>query len=215
MKSARPNYSRAVLRKGTPDENGFRGWHNRGYLPHYDVRGATQFITFRLVDSLPESRRNEWALLLRIEDDRERRAKLEEYLDRGHGASQLKRPEIAELMADTLQSFDGERYELKSWVVMPNHVHLLVRITNMPMEKMLHSWKRHAALEANKILKRRGAFWEREYWDTRIRDNEHFSRAVNYIEENPVKGGLVVRSWDWPWGSAFERAQTAKAAAEI
>lgn len=204
-------YKRVKLKKSTPDERGFLGWHNRGYLPHHDIPDTTQFITFRLAGSLPESRRDEWEMLLRIENGRQRRAELEAYLDQGHGECWLKRPGIAQLMVDTLKFFAGERYALKSWVVMPNHVHVLVHITKTPLDQVLQNWKVHSALEANRILKRRGVFWEREYWDTRIRDSGHHERALNYIEENPVRAGLVARSWDWKWGSAHERAEAAKA----
>ena len=64
---------------------GFRGWHERGYLPHRDEPGLTQFVTFHLADSLPASLRHEWAALLEIEDDRRRRQSYEAYLDKGRG----------------------------------------------------------------------------------------------------------------------------------
>lgn len=66
-------------------EQGFCGWHQRGYLPHHDIPGVTQFVTFRLADALPASRRPEWGALLKIESERERRMELESYLDRGAG----------------------------------------------------------------------------------------------------------------------------------
>src|ERR1700722_546177 len=80
-----------------PDDakQGFRGWHERGYLPHRDETGLTQFVTFRLVDSFPESLRSEWEHLWRIENEQKRRRELESYLDRGRGECHLRRPEIA------------------------------------------------------------------------------------------------------------------------
>src|SRR5947209_14163084 len=81
-----------------PDaKRGFRGWHERGYLPHRDEPGLTQSVTFRLADSFPESLRSEWEHLWKIEDDQQRRAELEMYLDRGRGECHLRRPEIAQL----------------------------------------------------------------------------------------------------------------------
>jgi len=106
-------------------KQGFRGWHERGYLPHRDEPGLTQFVTFRLADSFPEALRSEWEHLWKIEDDRERRTELEAYLDQGRGESHLRQPEIATLVADALRLFHGVRYELRSWVVMSNHVHAL------------------------------------------------------------------------------------------
>ncbi|MBE0540898.1 MAG: hypothetical protein IH623_05890 [Verrucomicrobia bacterium] len=81
---------------------GFLGWHQRGYLPHCDLPGVTQFVTLRLDDSMPASRRSEWEALLHLEDNRERRIKLEEYLDRGMGECQLRQPAIAELAEGAL-----------------------------------------------------------------------------------------------------------------
>src|SRR5881392_1753113 len=83
--------------------HGFRGWHERGYLPHRDEPGLTQFITFHLADAFPRALRSEWAALLEIEDDRERRKQLEAYLDKGVGQCHLRRPEIGALVDATLR----------------------------------------------------------------------------------------------------------------
>src|SRR6266571_7984928 len=72
---------------------GFRGWHERGYVPHRDEPGLTQFVTFRLADGFPAALRGEWAALLEIEDDRERRTEFEAYLDKGRGECYLRRPD--------------------------------------------------------------------------------------------------------------------------
>ena len=120
---------------------GFLGWHERGYLPHCDFPGLVQFVTFRLADSMPESRRGEWEHLLKIEDDREKRTKLEEYLDRGVGECHLRDPRIAKIAEDAMLHFNNERYELLAWCVMPNHVHALVHVWEMPLWKMVRSWK--------------------------------------------------------------------------
>jgi hypothetical protein len=76
---------------------GFLGWHERGYLPHCDFPGLVQFVTFRLADSMPASLRSEWEHLLTIEDVREKRTKLEEYLDRGVGECWLRDLRVATL----------------------------------------------------------------------------------------------------------------------
>ena len=112
---------------------GFLGWHQRGYLPHHDVPGVTQLVTFRLNDAMPASRRSEWEVLLRIEEDRERRTKLEEYLDRGLGECWLRQPRIADLAEGALRFFDGQRYRLEAWVVMPNHIHVLLEVWQTPL----------------------------------------------------------------------------------
>ena len=181
---------------------GFLGWHQRGYLPHYDAPGITQVITLRLADSLPSSRRREWEHLLSIENLRDRRRKLEEYLDRGFGECWLRKPTIAKLAEDALRFFDGQRYALVAWVVMPNHLHALLDVWDTPLSALIKSWKGFTAREANKQLGRRGEFWEREYMDTVIEDDTHRRTAVRYIENNPVKAGLSPSSKDWPWSSA-------------
>src|SRR5262249_39729027 len=93
-------------------KRGFRGWHERGYVPHRDEPGLTQFVTFRLTDTFPESLRSEWEHLWRIEDDRDRRTKLEAYLDRGQGECHLRRPDVAWIVETALRFFHGERYLL-------------------------------------------------------------------------------------------------------
>ena len=185
---------------------GFLGWHARGHVPHFDAPGVLQFVTFRLDDALPAGRRAEWEALLRIEDDRERRKQLEGYLDRGFGECWLRRPGIAGLVADALRFFDGQRYRLESWVVMPNHVHLVVEVWQTPLVQLLHSWKRHTAVAANRLLGRSGRFWQREYWDTLVRDEEHSGRARRYVEDNPLKAKFVRDLAEWPWSSAHGRA---------
>ena len=129
---------------------GFLGWHERGYLPHCDFPNLVQFVTFRLADSMPESRRGEWEHLLKIEDDREKQTKLEEYLDRGVGECHLRDPRVAKLAEDSMLHFHNERYELLGWCVMPNHVHVLVHVWNWPLWKMVQSWKRFIQTQANR-----------------------------------------------------------------
>ncbi len=119
---------------------GFLGWHQRGYLPHFDVPGVTQFVTLRLGDALPAGRRREWEALVKIENLRERRKQLESYLDRGLGACWLRQPAIAALAEGALRFFDGQLYALRAWVVMPNHLHVVVDVWKTPLARITHSW---------------------------------------------------------------------------
>ncbi len=162
----------------------------------------TQFVTFLLVDSFPATLRSEWAALIEIEDDRERRKRLEAYLDRGRGQCYLRRRAIAKLVEDALRLFHGKRYHLRSWVVMPNHVHVLFQVGQTPMAEILKGWKSCTSRKANQVLRRRGQFWQDDYWDTYMRSTAHEVKAVHYIESNPVKAGLVREPKDWPWSSA-------------
>jgi putative DNA methylase len=181
---------------------GFRGWCSRGYLPHFDAPGVRQMITYRLADAMPASRQREWEALLALEDERERRIKIEAYLDAGYGECYLRHPEIAALVQENLLHFDGSRYRLLAWVVMPNHVHSLIETSQTPLAEILHGWKSYTGKAANRLLKRTGDFWQPEYFDRYIRDEEHLAKAVRYIENNPVKAGLAKLPEEWLFSSA-------------
>jgi len=181
---------------------GFRGWHERGYLPHRDEPGLTQFVTFHLAGSFPAALRSEWAALLKIEDDRERHLRLEDYLDRGRGESYLRQPDIARLVEDALRFHHAQWYDLRAWIVMPNHIHLLLHVGDAPLSKIVKELKRYTAREANKILRQEGAFWTEDYYDTYMRDAEHELKTRRYLENNPVKALLVREPKEWPWSSA-------------
>src|SRR5258708_17595925 len=98
---------------------------------------------------------------------------------------------------------------------MPNHVHALLEVWQTPMSKILKGWKGYTAKEANRILGREGTFWEDDYFDRYIRDEEHFRRVVRYIENNPVKAGLVRAATEWPWSSAHFRSQEGTSAKSL
>ena len=194
---------------GTPPSSGsassFLGWHERGYLPHFDAPYVTQFVTFMLHDAFPVTRRPEWEGILNEPDDSQRRRKLEAWLDRGHGECWLRRADLASLVEEKLRESDGKTYRLQAWAVMPNHLHLVVDVWATPLSKLLNLWKGGSARAVNLALNRRGRFWEREYFDTFIRDGEHLKRAIRYTENNPVKAGLVAERKAWRWGSARRR----------
>ncbi len=186
-------------RKIEDAKRGFCGWHERGYLPHRDEPGLTQFVTFHLADSFPESLRSEWEHFAKIEDDLERRKQLEAYLDKGQGECHLRRTEIAKLVEDNFRQYSGEccgsqsrapehapRYELRAWVVMPNHVHVLFKVGTAPMSETVGAWKKHTGRLANKLLGKQGAFWAEDYFDVFMRDDEHERRTVHYVENNPA-----------------------------
>jgi REP element-mobilizing transposase RayT len=219
-------------RQPTDEEKslGFLGWHQRGYLPHCDFPGLVQFVTFRLWDSMPSSCRSEWEQLLAIENDRERRTKLENYLDRGLGECRLREPTTARLAESALLHFHDARYELRAWCVMPNHVHVLVQIWRFPLWKIVRSWKRFIATNADAPERRPPARldqssdtnspgrrpalqplrWQREYWDTFMRDESQERTAIRYIENNPVKSLLCRTADQWEFGSARFRDKFAR-----
>ena len=185
-----------------------KGWHSRGYLPHLDVPGLLQSVTFHLGDSLPRKAIDQMYAGTRP-DDPERLHRIERYLDAGQGACWLRRPKIASLVEDALLHFDGVRYRLPCWVLMPNHVHLVIETDpEHPLPRVVQGWKSYTAKEANRLLGRSGSFWARDYFDRYIRDDAHLQAVVRYIENNPVKAGFVATAADWPYGSARHRRNT-------
>ena len=185
----------------------FKGWYSSAQLPHFDAPGTIQFLTYRLADAMPAERRHEWAAFAAIEDDIERRIKQEDYLDRGLGGCHLRDPRIAALVQENLWHHDGVKYRLHAWVVMPNHLHVLLEFWEIPLGEVLKSLKSYTAKEANKLLGRRGTFWLDDYFDRYIRGDEHFRKVVRYIENNPVKAGLARTPEEWPWTSARYRGE--------
>ena len=143
----------AGKRKGTgplsaqETEQGFKGWYASKHLPHFDSPGARQFITYRLADAMPAARRREWETFLALTDDLEKQRKLEAYLDQGYGQCHLRDPRLADLVVKNLWHHDGVKYRLLAWVVMPNHVHVLVEIWGVPLGEILKSYTAKEALK--------------------------------------------------------------------
>jgi REP element-mobilizing transposase RayT len=189
-----------------------------GNLPHWYQPGVTYFVTFRTDDSLPNEVSERWH---RERDDWLRRHGInplaadwkasfsrlpnsqqyqfhktisEEYLallDKGHGECALRRRELAQIVATSLSHFDGQRYYLGDFVVMPNHVHLLVGLVgDTDIEKQCYSWKKFTAGQINRSLGRRGRFWQEECFDHFVRSADHFERFRHYIAENGPKARL-------------------------
>lgn len=189
------------------DSKSAKGWYTRGTLPHFDGGRIWQFITIRLSDSLPQNvlaRFKEELAMRDVENiGRETLILIDKYLDQGVGSCYLQSPEIGDLVEKALLFHHGTRYELRAWVIMPNHVHLLVRpFDGYELHRIIHSIKSFTAHEANRMLGRSGTFWMREYFDRYIRDSEHFARTFRYIDRNPVAAKLCSRPEDWPFGSA-------------
>ncbi len=190
-------------------------WHYRGYLPHFDGQ-VGQFITFRLHDSLPKK----VLVRLKIElareklanDSREYRKRVEEYLDEGIGECILQIPRVAEIVASTLMHEHGQTCDVISWVIMPNHAHILLKAYDgSSLSDIMKRIKGVSARRINEALDRKGKVWQSDYFDRHIRDAKHFSNALRYIENNPVKAGLCRAPEDWYYSSAHRNADTRNA----
>jgi putative transposase len=187
-----------------PPPDRHKGWHSRGYLPHCDVPGLIQSITFRLGDSLPSDLTV--GLLAEKPIDHQRNDRLDELLHAGSGHCWLAHHDIAILVEEALLHFDGQRYQLLAWCVMPNHVHTLIETREgYPLGEIVHSWKSFTVREINRRLGRSGGLWAADYFDRYIRDDTHLQATIDYIEGNPVKAGLVRCPEDWPFSSAAGR----------
>jgi len=202
--------------KHTPEFNHLRtGIHSRGYLPHHKKDGVSYFITFRLADTLPQSFIKQMKIqqlnldrpseIKRVH--RERFKTIEEHLDKSYGTCWLKDPRIASTVQSALLHFNHVRYVLNAWVVMPNHVHVVLHpIGNNLLNKILHSLKGYSARESNRILDREGKpFWQRESFDHWIRDETEKQKCIQYTIMNPVKACLCKKPEEWLWSSAYQK----------
>ena len=169
-------------------------------LPHFDVIGQPLFITFRLRDSLPASRPFPASNLT----SGKAFLTMDRLLDEApSGPTFLSLRPIAELVWGSIQyGVKLQQYELHSWVIMPNHVHLLLT-PRVSVSKLLRSLKAVTAKRANLLLKRTGKpFWQDESYDRLVRGNDEFRRIRCYIESNPVTAGLAKTPEEYLWSSA-------------
>jgi putative transposase len=171
----------------------------RRRLPHIYPKSVPLFVTWHLHGSVPHNLHPPGTLT-----SGEAFVWLDRQMDNPrHGPLHLKQPEIANIVVASIhKGVELGHYELGAYVVMANHVHLLVRPL-VPPDRLLRSLKGATAREANLLLRRTGEpFWQKESYDHWVRDNAEFVRIRNYIESNPVKAELVLRPEDFPWSSA-------------
>jgi putative transposase len=115
------------------------------------------------------------------------------------GPTYLKMPDIAQLAADAIRQGAPSDYDLDAWVIMPNHVHLLIT-PHIHISKLMQKLKGTIAHESNKLLRQTGEpFWQRESYDRLVRDAEEFRRIESYILRNPVRAGLARSAEEYPW----------------
>ncbi len=208
----------------TDDAASINKRHGR-YLPHWSKEGAAYAVVFRLADSVPSDVSEQWRFQRRdiieraksqgrpLTENEEKELqrlyseKIESFLDSGYGECLLKKDDIAEIMDNALKHFDGERYDLLAWAIMPNHIHIIVKpYTGHKLDEIVHSWKSFTAKEINKRLGRKGSVWMDEYYDHLIRDDNDFKNQVHYVISNPERAGL--QNWKW-YGGKEDRRQDA------
>jgi leucyl-tRNA synthetase len=187
------------------DPSGETEKHQRN-LPHWQQDGRTYFITYRLADSLPAEKlgkfrreRDQW--LTQHPEPRTSEQEqafhehfsktIEKWLDAGSGSRVLQQPELAEIVAGNLFHFEGTRYSIEGFVIMPNHVHVLVHLAEgESLSEILHSWKSFTSKHIGAALNHEGVIWQDEYFDTLVRGVDHCHDLRQYIWDNPKRAGL-------------------------
>jgi adenine-specific DNA methylase len=176
------------------------------HLPHWEQSGRTYYVTWRLADSLPQQKlqalqaeRQAWLKnhpkpwTPDTQDEYERlfTERLQQWLDAGYGDCVLKTSDIRGHVESALRNFDGERYILDHFVIMPNHVHVLFKILpGHGLSEILHSWKSFSASRINQALSRSGSLWMDESFDHIVRSEPHLEYFRRYVRENPARAGL-------------------------
>jgi putative transposase len=177
-------------------------WYHKRHLPHYYPPEAVLFLTWRLFGSTTHLCRPE----RNLSDPGKAFAQADHLLDTTtSGALWLKDPTLAAIVAKALEDGENEYrlYERFAWVVMPNHVHVVMR-TFRPLPDVMRWIKGSTARSANLLLGRTGKpFWQYESYDHLIRNTDELNRVIRYVERNPVRAGLARSIEEWPWSSAY------------
>ena len=154
-------------------------------LPHISKYGYYQFVTFRTYDSMD-------AYLQKIVDSNIENSKkqyiLDNYLDNSLNGRYLNH-QILELSKNYILEQDKKLFELISFIIMPNHIHILFKET-MELSEVMRKLKGGLSFLINKELKKKGQFWENNYYDKMIRDKRHFEIVYEYIKNNAIKANL-------------------------
>jgi putative DNA methylase len=168
------------------------------HLPHRYAIGEPLFITFRLQGSLPPGRE----FPERHISDGRAFVRMDRLLDEQRaGAAYLRMPAVAEVVVSAIRKGSPHDYDLHAWVVMPNHVHLLIT-PKIDVPLLLRKVKGASAREANQLLGLTGRpFWQAESFDRLVRSVEEFHRIENYIIQNPVRAGLAPWAEEYCWSS--------------
>jgi len=167
------------------------------------------FVTFNLKDSLPShlvAELNENFANIKnnlLNSPRTKQQAYDDYTDQiddlldagDYGHHWLKIPALAQIVANSFQFLDGKEFKLICYTIMSNHIHFIAYNFKKPLYRIMHSLKSFTATECNKVLNRKGEFWQREYFDRIVRDRNDLDRKIKYTINNPVNAGLT-NSWE-------------------
>jgi Rad3-related DNA helicase len=188
------------------------------HLPHWRQADCTYFVTFRLGDSIPQEKLRQWEEELeewhrqnpephspkqRAEYHERFTERFHQWLDAGQGVCWLRDPAHSAVVEEALRHFDGQRYVLSHYVIMPNHVHALVRpVKGHLLKEILHTWKSFTAHKLNEVLGREGKVWQDETFDCIVRNAAQLDKYAAYIQANPVKASLPAGEYRLKVGQA-------------
>jgi putative transposase len=192
---ARSNAEEVIL----PHEKEHKGWHGRGYLPHFDSPECIQHIVFRTFGSLPRD------LMNGIDGTPDQRREIYgQLLDHSQLGQAFLSKTTANIMEATLRYHDGQKYTLFAWCIMPNHVHVMIEcFTGYRLGDIIKEWKSYSARKINLSLNQNGKVWAPDYFDRFVRNEDQFYQTKFYIENNPVTANLVSKPELWQWSSAY------------
>ena len=180
-----------------------KGWYSRGYLPHFDSPETIQHVVFRTFGSLPPP-----AMDALPAGAAARRNAIDAHLDRLEAGNVLAEPAVAEIVESVMFHFDGVRYGLLAWCVMPNHVHAVIQQRDgWPLGSVVKSWKVASTRQFNMQRGTAGSLWALDFYDRFMRDENHLAQTLGYVEANPVRAGLARVASDWRFSSARQRAR--------
>jgi REP element-mobilizing transposase RayT len=192
-----------------------KGWYKSSNLPHWDCGGIFQVITYRLADSLPKSYLEKLKKQLNNSNDQvsqESRKEIEILLDMAYGSCVLKEAQCAAIVEENWMNFHRKRYEVIAGVIMPNHVHILIKVyMQVQLGKIIKSWKSYTSRKIKELLisgsvdghvdklgecyrsddRLSQGVWQRGYWDRYIRDEKHYHQTIDYIKKNYYNGGGI------------------------
>ena len=202
----------------------------RRNLPHIQPIGGLFFVTYIVKGSIPNQQIERWTsgyelkkmeILQSEKSDKEAQLddlreeyffKYDEYLDQKGEKHYFKDDRLAKVVANTLHFWDGKKLELICYCIMSNHVHAVFQLYEedsegkvIYLDVLLKSIKQFSATECNKLLERKGIFWQEESYDRLVRDSDELFRVIEYILDNPVKAGLCQNRADWKWSYIKEK----------
>ncbi len=185
-------------------------------LPHWQTSSVIYHVSFRLADSVPVAQQEEWlaerkrladiAVLehrVLVDDEKKRlqflySRKIEQFLDSGYGSCLLCDDKVADIVKQSLEFYNHQKYLLHAWCIMPNHVHIIFELLDgYAQSEILHGWKSYTAHAINKLLGRKGNLWQVDSYNHIIRTEAEYYNQVRYVWNNPVKAGFG--RWKWRW----------------